>query len=99
MSMEKLKKMHSMCKSKSVAEAVAEIKGSAGVNEVMPEVAPDKRDDVLEALRASGGHSMEKSKGEVAGEPPEGKETKLQTEDMHTEKKPKETPTAIKKKP
>ncbi len=35
----------------SVKEAAKEIKGEKKVNEVLPKVAPDKRDDVLKELR------------------------------------------------
>lgn len=50
----------------SVKEAAEEIKGDKKVNEVLPKVAPDKRDDVLEELRMKKANPMEQTSAQMA---------------------------------
>ena len=50
----------------SAKEAAKEIKGDKKVNEVLPQVAPDKRDDVLKELRMDKADPRNQSSAQMA---------------------------------
>lgn len=81
MTIQHLKKMHSMCKALSVDEAVDEIKGPSKVNEVIPKVAAEDRSKVFNQLRMEKATELQKQAQPVGGVFPgiETRPTNIQT--------------------